>query len=220
MSEYNQEFIDLLKAIIVQTIKKEIKNREPIIWTEIFDKLKYQIRYYADIERYYADIERYGKEKEKEKEKGKEKRDDPIYPIQTFDDFIAARGDIAKLGPYDYTEFYKNLRDPLFLTSMKSDYAKSENLKLVKQSLADAALSGYEPDYIDAIPFYSYISLHGISVEKEPVYKNNVPDITKQGQEDITKCFRDKNNWTNENLGKMQEFYKHYTLWYMNEELK
>lgn len=180
-SQHNQEFIDLLKAILVQKIQKEIRNQDPILWDTIFDKFKYQIRYYADI----ISDDDLDLDKKKIRENS-----------QSFSDFIAARGDIINLGPYDYMEFYKNLKDPVYLKSMKCLYEKCEHMKMVKQDLIDAALNESSPDYIDAIPFYSYISLHGISLgDEEPSYSR----------------FRESGT---------MEFYRHYTLWYMNQVLK
>lgn len=195
-SQHNQEFIDLFKAILVQSIQKEIRKQDHIQWNPIFDKLKYQIRYYADIIR---DDDEDGDDMDK-----KEIRENS----QSFSDFIAARGDIIKLGPYDYMEFYKNLKDPVYLKSMKSLYEKCERMKIVKQDLADAALYESRPDYIDAIPFYSYISLHGISLgDEEPSYKPS--RISTQGQQSAP--FRKSGT---------MEFYRDYTLWYMNQVLK
>jgi len=190
-SQHNQEFIDLFKAILVQSIRKEIKNQDPILLQTIFDKFKYQIRYYADIIGGDDDFDKKDKS-------------------QSFSDFIAARGDIIKLGPYDYMEFYKNLKDPVYLKSMKCLYEKCERLKVVKQDLMDAALYESSPDYIDAIPFYSYISLHGISLgDEEPLYKPSRINNGIQGQQSM--CFRKSGTI---------EFYRHYTLWYMNQVLK
>ena len=196
-------YITSIKTIIVQDIVKYFQtnktnqlSEDDIVkqetWSPIFDNLKYQIRYYLDIRQDISDT------------------GIMVYLSETFDQYISDRVNITKLGPYDYMEFYKNMKNEEFAKSIKMAYKKGENLKKIKNELiVESLVMMNHPviksiqknariedpiETINAIPFYEYVSIHDINVDEEPVYKD----------------FRDNK----------QIFYERYTLWYMNQVIQ
>jgi len=170
------ELRQMIKEYLVFSIKdyKDYNEWNEPEWNELFDKLKYQIRFYS--------IESAKEADEIGTNSGFR------YKHKTFNEYVNEIGDLKKLGPYDYTEFYKNMKDPEFKKKIFNNYEKSEKLTQAKNEIIDYINSkDREPIEMTSLyeSFYDYISKNPI---EEPVYKN----------------FRDN------------EFYKIYTLWDMN----
>jgi hypothetical protein len=160
------------------------------MWDPIFEKIKYQIRFYAYIAR--------------EKPNEYLCMIPTVYRSETMSEYINKHTDIKKLGPYDYTVFHKNMKDPIFVKKVRSSYEKNEKMKKIKQELIIETLTMVDNKiipikkrntereiYINMIPFYEYISKNSIEVDEEPQYKN----------------FRDNRT----------KFYEMYTLWDMKK---
>jgi hypothetical protein len=200
MNEYDTEFVNSIKTIIVQKIMHQINELDykecdyntcaKEMWDPIFENIKYQTRFYAYI--------------------ATEKPDEylsmipSVYRSETMSEYVNRNADIKKLGPYDYTVFHKNMKDPIFVKKVKSSYEKNEKLKKIKQELIIETLTMMDhkiipmkrrnadkETYINMIPFYEYISKNRIEVDEEPHYKN----------------FRDNTI----------KFYEMYTLWDMKK---
>jgi len=168
------EFVETVRMYIVMKtlmlfVEMNEENKKCVmdyeIWDKIFHTLRFQIIYYFTIS----------------DEKESKVDEYVIYKKETFDDFITRHGDIKKLGPYDYTEFYKNMKDPEFYKKIKTMYEKCEIIKKIKEKIIRDVLRLYENktnsndiivEYINIIPFYEYISKNNITLDEEPQYKH------------------------------------------------
>ena len=180
----------------------DIINKET--WDPIFNVLKYEIRYYSDI------VEQHNNNNNNNNESNL-----PLtYPSETLDDYIVRHGDLKKLGPYDYVEFYKKMKDPSFYKTVKISHKKQEQMKGIKHEIILYVLTHYlnniqngcssgkwliisqyikntkiiDPiEMINIVPLCEYIVENKIIADEEPIYKN----------------FRNNK----------PEFYEKYTLW-------
>lgn len=120
-----------------------------------------------------------------------------IYKKESYNEYIARIGDLKRLGPYDYIDFYNKMKNPEFNKCIKRTYEKSEKIKKIKQEIIIYILGieGHihvqiQPiELINIIPVCEYISNNNISLDEEPMNKH----------------FRSNK----------QEFCKMYTLWNM-----
>ena len=191
MSTYTKEFTESVRSYIFHkatTLFKQQSKQEQFLsietWEPIFEKINYELRFYCDIER----AEEYTTETSVNLH--------TLYPSETYNDYIQRIGSLQRLGAYDYTEFYRRLKDPEFKKAMKQTYEKIEKIKKIKQEIVLYVLTilGHIKTQIDpiesinVIPVYEYISKKNYTnLQEEPLYKH----------------FR--NNKT--------QFYEQYTLW-------
>jgi len=200
MTTYTKEFVESVRGYIFHkatTLFKQQNKQEKFLsmetWEPIFEKINYELRFYCDIER--------AEEPEPEEEYTTEISVNlhTLYPSETYNDYIQRIGCLQRLGAYDYTEFYRRLKDPEFKKCIQQTYEKIEKIKKTKQAIILYVLTtlGYIKTQIDpidpiesinVIPVYEYISKKNYTnLQEEPLYKH----------------FR--NNKT--------QFYEQYTLW-------
>jgi len=160
----------------------DIINKET--WDPIFNVLKYEIRYYSDIV-------------VKDNNNNNESNLPVTYPSEALGDYIARHGDLKKLGPYDYVEFYKKMKDHSFYKSVKTAHKKQEQMKGIKHEIILYVLTSTQYikntkinnpiEMINIVPLCEYIVENKIIADEEPIYKN----------------FRNNK----------PEFYERYTMW-------
>jgi len=197
MSTYTKEFVESIRGFIFNKattlFKKQNKQEQKQLlsmetWDPIFEKINYELRFYCDIE------EREPTESTTETSVNLH----TLYPSETYNDYIQRIGSLQRLGAYDYTEFYKQMKDAEFKQRIKQTYEKIEKIKKIKQEIVLYVLTtlGYikteiQPiETINIIPVYEYISEKNIdctNLQEEPSYKH----------------FRNNK----------QQFYEMYTLW-------
>jgi hypothetical protein len=195
MTTYTKEFVESVRGYIFNkavTLFKEQSKLDNLLsietWDPIFEKINNELRFYEDI----------SLDEKSPRETIENINLHTIYPSETYSDYIARIGSLQRLGAYDYTEFYKKMKEPEFKQCIKQTYEKLENIKKTKQKIILYVLStlGYiktqiQPiDSINIIPVYEYIS------------KKNI-DCTKLQEEPLYKNFRSNK----------QQFYEMYTLW-------
>jgi len=197
MTHKSPELIESIRSYIFQkaTVLFTSVNKRDIIsddidiinketWDPIFNVLKYEIRYYSDIV-------------VKDNNNNNESNIPVTYPSETLDDYIARHGDIKKLGPYDYVEFYKKMKDPSFYKTVKIAHKKQEQMKGIKHEIILYVLTSTQYikntkinnpiEMINIVPLCEYIVENKIIADEEPIYKN----------------FRNNK----------PEFYERYTMW-------
>jgi hypothetical protein len=197
MSKYTKEFVESVRGFIFDkalTLFKQQSKSDQLLsmetWDPIFEKIHNEIRFYSDIEQ------------EKEKEQTVSSTESialhTLYPSETYNDYIQKIGSLQRLGAYDYTEFYRKMKDPEFNQCIKQTYKKIERIKKIKQEIILYVLTilGHiktevQPiEVINIIPVYEYISekyIDSSNLEQEPLYKH----------------FRSNK----------EKFYEMYTLW-------
>jgi hypothetical protein len=174
------------------TLFKQQNKQEQLLsmetWDPIFEKINYELRFYSDIQKEKPD--------EYPTETGINLH--TLYPSETYNDYIQRIGSLQRLGAYDYTEFYKKMKDPEFKQRIKQGHEEIEKIKIVKQEIILYVLSrlGHlnleiEPiETINLIPVFEYISEKNI-------------DCSNLVQEPLYKDFRNNK----------QQFHEMYTLW-------
>ena len=194
MNEYKSD--ELIEAIKTHIFHKAIllfkKSEEKNIfsketWEPIFNELKYQLKYYLNIIQTINPLEQ-----EEQNEEQDNNQIPIIYTSEKLNDFIERLTDLNRLGPYDYIEFYKRIKDPKFKQHVKQSYEKVEHLKKIKQEIITYIVKTENTtniEFINLIPVYEYISKNNIYLDEEPIYKN----------------FRNNKS----------QFYEMYTLWDM-----
>jgi len=192
MTTYTKEFTESIRAFIFNkalTLFKQQSNQDELLsmetWDTIFEKIHHELRFYSDIEREQANSST-----------ETSVNLHTLYPSETYNDYIQRIGSLQRLGAYDYTEFYRRLKDTEFKQYIKETYEKIEKIKIVKREIILYVLSalGYiktqiQPiELIDIIPVYEYISQKNYTnLQEEPLYKD----------------FRSNK----------KQFYEMYTLW-------
>lgn len=195
MSTYTKEFVESVRGFLfnkAMTLFSQQENKEQdqllsmVTWDPIFEKINYELRFYADIQQ------------EQQQEQIESITLHTLYPSETYSEYIQRIGSLQRLGAYDYIEFHKQMKNPEFKQCIKQMYKKLEKIKIAKREIVLYVLSalGYiktqiQPiELIDIIPVYEYISQKYIdsnNLEEEPLYKD----------------FRSNK----------QQFYEMYTLW-------
>ena len=192
MTTYTKEFVESVRSYIFHkatTLFKQQNKQEQFLsietWEPIFEKINYELRFYCDIEPTEYTTET-------------SVNLHTLYPSETYNDYIQRIGSLQRLGAYDYTEFYKQMKNSEFKQRIKQTYEKIEKIKKIKQEIVLYVLTtlGYikteiQPiEIINIIPVYEYISEKNIdctNLQEEPSYKH----------------FRNNK----------QQFYEMYTLW-------
>jgi hypothetical protein len=180
MSTHTKEFVESVRGFIFDkalTLFKQQSKQDELLsmdtWDPIFEKIHHEVRFYCDIER--ADAQSDSSTESIELH--------TLYPSETYDDYIQKIGSLQRLGAYDYTEFYKKLKDPEFNKSLKQIYEKIEKIKKIKRKIILYVLTilGHiktqmQPiELINIIPVYEYISkkyIDSSNLEEEPLYKH------------------------------------------------
>jgi hypothetical protein len=195
MSTHTKEFVESVRGFIFNkalTLFKQQSKKDELLSMEtcnpIFEKINYELRFYSNIEEEKSD--------KSPTETGVNLH--TLYPSETYDDYIQRIGSLQRLGVYDYTEFYKKMKDPEFKQCIKETYEKIEKIKNMKREIILYVLTALghiktqiQPiELINTIPVYEYISKKNIdsnNLDEEPLYKD----------------FRSNK----------QQFYEMYTLW-------
>ena len=197
MSTYTKAFVESVRGFLFNKAmtlfsQQENKEQDQLLsmdkWDPIFEKINYELRFYADIQL----------KQEQEQEQIESITLHTLYPSETYSEYIQRIGSLQRLGAYDYTEFNKQMKDPEFKQCIKNTYETVEKIKMAKREIVLYVLSalGYirthiQPiELIDIIPVYEYISQKYIdcsNLEKEPSYQH----------------FRSNK----------KQFYEMYTLW-------
>jgi hypothetical protein len=196
MTTYTKDFVESVRGYIFTKATTLFKQQEKLdqlllmeTWDPIFEKINYELRYYSDIEE---------EPNESLTELIRSINLHTLYPSETYNDYIQRIGSLQRLGAYDYTEFYRKLKDPEFKQCIKQTYKKIEKIKKIKQEIVLYVLTtlGHikteiEPiQAINIIPVFEYISKKNIdcsNLQEEPLYKH----------------FRSNR----------EQFYEMYTLW-------
>jgi hypothetical protein len=196
MTTYPKDFVESVRGYILTKATTLFKQQEKLdqlllmeTWDPIFEKINYELRYYSDIEE---------EPNESLTELMRSINLHTLYPSETYNDYIQRIGSLQRLGAYDYTEFYRKLKDPEFKQCIKQTYKKIEKIKKIKQKIVLYVLTtlGHitteiEPIHaINIIPVFEYISKKNIycsNLHEEPLYKH----------------FRSNK----------EQFYEMYTLW-------
>lgn len=199
---HTQEFIDMLRTCIILWAHKSLSyilyhKEDPIthhheleieisIWNQVFDELLPQMKYLIGIHR--GNGFKYMNQTSSVR----------LFEKETIQEYIDKYADFKKIGPYDYIEFQKNMKNADFVEQLKVDYTNYENNKMIKNDIV-SGVYGYMTnekstiELINAIPFYEYISQNNILLDEEPLIAN----------------FRTKK----------PEFYELYTLWHIKQYL-
>jgi len=201
--KHTPDFIDMLRTCIILWAHKSfsylLSHKDPTtdithvevetgIWNQVFDEIIPQMKYLIAIHRSngfeYMNTQPAPSVR--------------LFEKETMQEYIDKYADFKKLGPYDYIEFQKNMKNEDFVRQLKVDYENYENTKTIKNDI----LSGVY-DYmtnektaielLNAIPFYEYIADNNIVLDEEPQIAN----------------FRTKK----------PEFYELYTLWNIKQYL-
>jgi hypothetical protein len=98
----------------------------------------------------------------------------PIYTKNTFQEYVDSIANINTLGPYDYMDFCKKMKeDSEYKETLQKKYVKNENMNAIKNEIIDKVrIIHCFNESINVIPYYEYISKYQINVEQKPEYAN------------------------------------------------
>lgn len=166
--KYTQDFIDMIHDFIVMkayfymydkkdTHKKDIDSMET--WTTFFKENNVLLLYYYEITH---------------SNHSSTYITQPIYTKNTFQEYVDSIANINTLGPYDYMEFCKKMKeDSEYKETLQKKYVKYENLKTIKNEIIDKVRNIHcSIESMNIIPYYEYISKYQINVEQKPDYAN------------------------------------------------
>ena len=142
-------------------IEKNITNQD--IWDKVFRNIKAKLTYYETL---YI-------ENPQEESKYNYNR---VYKSKTFQEHIDDIGSLQKLGPYDYMEFYKSMKDSSFRDQIYNNYLAIEKYKKMKNSIISDMIfyfstpppniCAYKHIDLNLNPFYLYLYEHKINISE------------------------------------------------------
>ena len=138
---------------------------EQSVWNEIFHKQQMIIKYYMKLLEYYP--ENQGNLKQA-----------PVYLQETFQEYIDKQVNIKTIGPYDYQQFIKSMKDESFRQKVFEKYeindmerkVKNNIIYIVQLYLNEKTNTSYyftdeernEMDLsLDILPYLQYIAKNG-----------------------------------------------------------
>ena len=121
-------------------------------------------------------------------------------------------GSLKRLGPYDYIEFYKSLKNQEFRENVYTGYVNGENIKKRKNIIIQDVYNHFFT--ISTDHFHKCIDLN-----LNPLYnhlcKNNITLPTKEPCLEDEEYRYNSRTPTNEIKDRNDKFYETYTLWHM-----
>lgn len=164
---------------------------EEEVWNEIFQKQHIIMKYYMKLLEHYPENQPHMKQAS-------------VYLQETFQEFVDTQINIKTIGPYDYQQFIKSMKDESFREKVFEKYEKSDNERRVKNNiiyivqlyLNEKTNTSYyftdeernEMDLIlDILPYLQYIAKNGWlyqdvkedTIEKETIEERNELNVLK-----------------------------------------
>jgi hypothetical protein len=168
-TNYTTDFIDMIHNFIVIKAYNYVYDKTKCeymdsleTWKAFFKENNFLLLYYYELVLRTNDESNYFIVKQ------------PIYTKNTFQEYVDSKANIITLGPYDYMDFCKKMKeDPGFKEDIQKKYIKNENLKSIKNGIIDKVRNIHlSNESFNIIPYYEYIAKNKINVEQKPEYAN------------------------------------------------